>query len=97
MSLVPEEWEVILRDGDEVIITRILHEDRDRLTTWRLKRAIVTRDCRPVQDWRITDIFFSQVNEGEDGKPTRLKDYGKGIRLSDNLIDRTLRELANAV
>lgn len=97
MSLVPEEWAVIARDGESVLISRIKHEASDRLTTWKLIRSIETRDGKRVPDWRIIAIFFSQPNEGLDGHPQRLKDYGdRGIRLSDNAIDRRLRAMANA-
>lgn len=98
MSLVPESWAVIAREGETVIVSRLKHYYvTDRLTTWKLVRSIETRDGRRVPDWRITHIFFSEPNEGLDGIPQRLKDYGdRGIRLSDNVIDRRLRAMANA-
>lgn len=88
MSLVPETWGVVHKSRGKRVIARTKHEEVDRTTVWQLIRV--------EREWRISHIFFSKINPGLDRVPNRLKGYERPIRLSDSVIDNTLRKLANA-
>lgn len=96
--MIPETWKIADRGSDQhgewVWINRV---QGNRPTSWKLYR---TED-----GWRIFKVIFSKENRGMNNSSEREKNYvshqacpchGKGIRLSDNRIDRTLLQLAGA-